>query len=71
MYFLGIDGGGTKTEFILADEKGNILGSSTVGPTYLRSVTFDVLCKTLAEGATLAIQNAKLDPLKVKISKTL
>ncbi|WP_069366369.1 ROK family protein [Salisediminibacterium beveridgei] len=33
MYFIGIDGGGTKTKGILADRRGNILSEATVGPT--------------------------------------
>jgi glucosamine kinase len=32
-YFLGIDGGGTKTECVLADSKGRILQLSTAGPS--------------------------------------
>lgn len=31
MYWLGIDGGGTKTEYILSDEKGNILARKRTG----------------------------------------
>lgn len=32
-YFLGIDGGGSKTEAILADSKGNIIGRGSSGPS--------------------------------------
>ena len=31
-YFLGIDGGGTKTKFLLTDDKGNILKALALGP---------------------------------------
>ena len=31
-YFLGIDGGGTKTKFMLTDDGGNILKAVSLGP---------------------------------------
>lgn len=38
MYVIGIDGGGTKTIGVIADEKGNVFAKETVGPTNLNSV---------------------------------
>ena len=50
-YYLGIDGGGTKTRFCLADGKGKILRSyQTIGVSY-RQYTFDTICARLLEGA--------------------
>ncbi len=37
-YVLGLDGGGTKTEVICADEEGNILSQGVSGPTNLSAV---------------------------------
>lgn len=38
MYWLGIDGGGTKTEFLLADENGNILARERIGSISYKQV---------------------------------
>src|SRR3989344_394523 len=65
MYFLGVDGGGTKTQIILADENENVIGVSFTGPTYIRSVFGDTLKKTLEEGIFFAIQNSHLKDVKI------
>ena len=56
-YYLGIDGGGTKTAFALADKTGTVLKQITLGATNPNDVgfesTFAVLCEgidTLCEG---------------------
>lgn len=38
MYWLGIDGGGTKTEYILSDEEGNILAEKKTGTISYKQV---------------------------------
>ena len=62
MYFLGVDGGGTKTQVILADEKGNILGVGMVGPTYFRSISKEQILETLEDGIAKSFKNAGLNP---------
>lgn len=60
MYFLGVDGGGTKTQFVITDEKGNILGKSLGGSTYIRSIEIEEICETLKNGIASALENAQL-----------
>jgi N-acetylglucosamine kinase-like BadF-type ATPase len=47
MYVLGIDGGGTKTTGVIADEKGRIFGEATVGATNPNSVEASEVKKAL------------------------
>lgn len=49
MYFLGIDGGGTKTKIVLMDEYGKLLGSGVAGPSSIRSVTNDVTKQSFSD----------------------
>ena len=67
MYFLGVDGGGTKTQIILSDEKANILGISVVGPTLVNVTPADVIGKTLEAGIEATVSSTGLK--KVRISK--
>jgi len=48
--FLGIDGGGTKTDFLLIDENGRVLASHHGGSAYYLETGFDALQAMLAEG---------------------
>lgn len=50
MYYLGIDGGGTKTAFVLADEQGNIIAQTEVGPTNPVDVGMETTLMRLEEG---------------------
>ncbi len=50
--FLGIDGGGTKTELLLTDEEGNTLSHIKVGPTNPIDLGAEAAFGTLAEGIT-------------------
>jgi N-acetylglucosamine kinase-like BadF-type ATPase len=54
--FLGVDGGGSKTQFVLIDEHGAILATHQEGPAYYLETGMDVLRAMLARGiqATLA-----------------
>lgn len=47
---IAVDGGGTKTEFILADEKGNVLTRNVFEGSNLNSVPLDKAFLTLAMG---------------------
>ncbi len=59
---LGIDGGGTKTELILADSEGNILKKKKAGPASLRNTGIDKSCKNVLAGVEniLPVENGKL-----------
>ena len=48
--FLGIDGGGSKTRFLLIDEHGQVLGSHLEGPAYHLEIGVEALRAMLTRG---------------------
>jgi N-acetylglucosamine kinase-like BadF-type ATPase len=48
--YLGIDGGGTKTEFVLANEKGEVLRHAVLGPSNPNDVGFGGMQQVLRQG---------------------
>lgn len=48
--FLGVDGGGTKTEFVAIDAAGNVVARALTGTTYHLQVGLDEAVRRLAEG---------------------
>ena len=48
--FLGVDGGGTKTRFLLIDETGKVLASHLEGPAYYLEIGLDGLREMLTRG---------------------
>ena len=56
-YFLGIDGGGTKTTFALADKDGKILTKTVLGPSNPFDIGFDGCMEVLSEGINLVTAN--------------
>lgn len=48
-YYLGIDGGGTKTAFVVIDDNNKIVYESIKGPTSIDTVPFDVTINTINE----------------------
>lgn len=48
--FLGVDGGGTKTRFLLIDETGKVLASHLEGPAYYLEIGLDGLRDMLRRG---------------------
>lgn len=61
MYFLGIDGGGTKTTFTLVDENLNIIESITKGTCHYNQIGFENLTKLLTTGLEEVCKNAKIN----------
>lgn len=49
-HYLGIDGGGTKTEFAIADARGNILSRLTLGPSNPNDVGLEACLAVIDEG---------------------
>lgn len=49
-YFLGIDGGGTKTEFVCIDGAGDVVARQIEGPTYHLQVGLDGAVQALESG---------------------
>jgi N-acetylglucosamine kinase-like BadF-type ATPase len=48
--FLGVDGGGTQTRFVLIDETGRVLASHREGPAYYLEIGLDGLREMLTRG---------------------
>ena len=59
MYFLGVDGGGTKTCFTLIDVNGKVISKVIKGPSHPTQIGFENLEKLLREGLEEIITNNK------------
>ena len=59
-YLLGLDGGGTKTECIVLDAQGNVVGKGLAGPSNPLRCGFDTAFQSLSEAAAAALKEAKL-----------
>jgi N-acetylglucosamine kinase-like BadF-type ATPase len=58
--YLGVDGGGSKTAFMLIDESGQVLASHTEGPAYYLEVGWDELRSMLARGIRATLDGGSL-----------
>jgi N-acetylglucosamine kinase-like BadF-type ATPase len=58
--FLGVDGGGTKTEFVLVDERGQILARHQEGSAYYLEIGLDSLQEMVARGVAASLGQAAL-----------
>ena len=58
--FLGVDGGGTKTRFLLIDETGSVLASHLEGPAYYLEIGLDGLRAMLARGIAHTLRQGQL-----------
>jgi N-acetylglucosamine kinase-like BadF-type ATPase len=54
--FLGVDGGGTKTRFLLIDETGRVLASHLEGPAYYLEIGLDGLREMLTRAITQTLR---------------
>jgi N-acetylglucosamine kinase-like BadF-type ATPase len=63
--FLGIDGGGTKTDFLLVDESGRVLAARRDGSAYYPEIGLDALKAMLIQGmrATMAVASVSAQDL--------
>lgn len=60
MYFLGIDGGGTKTSFKLINKDGNVIGQVVKGTCHYNQIGYEALEILLKEGIDEIVKNAKI-----------
>jgi N-acetylglucosamine kinase-like BadF-type ATPase len=60
-YYIGFDGGGTKTECVLTDKTGRILAQGVAGPSNPLRIGFDQAFLALASAADHVLTAAKLD----------
>jgi N-acetylglucosamine kinase-like BadF-type ATPase len=58
--FLGVDGGGTKTRFLLIDETGKVLACGLDGPAYYPEIGLDRLREMLARGIERTLRQASV-----------
>jgi N-acetylglucosamine kinase-like BadF-type ATPase len=58
--YLGVDGGGSKTLFVLIDETGKVLASHTEGTAYYPEIGLEALKKLLARGINQTLRLANL-----------
>lgn len=63
--FLGVDGGGTKTRFVLVDGDGRVLAEATRGTLYHPQVGMDGVQATLADGIGQVLQVAGNDAIDI------
>ena len=58
--FLGVDGGGSKTRFLLIDERGTVLASHREGPAYYLEIGLEALEEMLTSGIRQTLRHAGL-----------
>ena len=58
-YYLGVDGGATKTAFALADAEGNIIGEITLGPSNPFDLGFDAAAEIITKGISEITANIR------------
>jgi N-acetylglucosamine kinase-like BadF-type ATPase len=63
--YLGVDGGGTKTEFLLIDESGLVLARHCAGPAYYLETGVEGLRTMLAEGIAATLAQGSVTPQSV------
>ncbi|RLF19973.1 MAG: hypothetical protein DRZ82_03765 [Thermoprotei archaeon] len=65
MYFVGVDGGATKTLAILSDKQGRILGWGLSGPSNYHQVGVEGAINAINEAVTKAMSMAKVNRVNV------
>ena len=68
MFYLGIDGGGTKTAFEIIDDKGNILSSFTTATCSYIQIGKENFGKVISEGVAGVCEKANIDISEVNYS---
>ncbi|HHY14493.1 MAG TPA: ATPase [Firmicutes bacterium] len=68
MFYLGVDGGGTKTAFALCSRKGQILASCVTGTSHPDQIGLDQVRETLNEGLQAVCDTAGIDRNQIAYS---
>jgi N-acetylglucosamine kinase-like BadF-type ATPase len=66
-FFVGIDGGGSKTSVVCVNEAGSVVGQGSAGPTNLTSTSVGAASLNLREGVRQALENLPQDKTIVKL----
>jgi len=61
-YWLGFDGGGTKTDCVILNARGEIVGEGHGGPANAMRAGYDVALHSIGKAATEALKAARLQP---------
>ena len=64
-YFLGIDGGGTKTHCVLIDASGNVAGEGYGGPANPLRCGYEVAFASLRDAAAAALASSNIQPTDI------
>jgi N-acetylglucosamine kinase-like BadF-type ATPase len=64
-YYLGFDGGGTKTHCVLIDESGNVIGEGRGGPANPLRCGYDVAFASLRDAAAAALASSHIQPADI------
>lgn len=64
-YFLGFDGGGTKTHCVLIDTSGNVIGEGHGGPANPLRCGYDVAFASLRNAAAAAVASSHTQPTDI------
>lgn len=68
MKFLGIDGGGTKTEFLIIDNKGNILGHTIEGTCHYKQTSMENFRDIMDKGIKEVCRQVNISPSEIDYS---
>jgi N-acetylglucosamine kinase-like BadF-type ATPase len=63
--FLGVDGGGSKTHFLLIDQDGKVLGAHSDGPAYHVEIGLETLERMLVHGIERTLRQGGIAPAAV------
>ena len=66
--YLGVDGGGTKTAFVLVDAAGNILATHQEGGSYYIQTGMDAVRRALASGVRATLAKAELSTADIQFA---
>lgn len=66
MFYIGIDGGGTKTKFTLINQENEVIFTTEKGTCHYNQVGFDGTEKVLSEGLKEIIESTSLDIKHIK-----
>jgi N-acetylglucosamine kinase-like BadF-type ATPase len=66
--YLGVDGGGTKTEFLLVNESGRVLARQSAGSAYYLETGVDGLRTLLATGIAATLEQGSVTPEKLEFA---
>lgn len=65
-YYIGLDGGGTKTKLVLTDQHLNVLCEKNGGPSTFILIGTDKVCEMLWQILTSAVEECGLDPSEIR-----